>query len=60
MTRAPEAGQGQERWGSRLGFVLALLIMRRRRISRRAGTGLLVFYAVYLGGLATLAALAHR
>jgi len=36
--------------------VVALLIVRRGRISRRAGTGLLVFYAMYLAGLTMLSA----
>jgi cation:H+ antiporter len=36
--------------------VVALLIVRRGRISRRAGAGLLVLYAGYLAGLTMLAA----
>lgn len=36
--------------------VVALLIVRRGRISRRAGAGLLVFYAMYLAGLTLLSA----
>jgi cation:H+ antiporter len=36
--------------------VVAFLILRRGRISRRAGAGLLVFYALYLAGLTMLSA----
>jgi cation:H+ antiporter len=39
--------------------VVALLIVRRGRISRRAGAGLLVLYAGYLAGLTMLAAAAR-
>ena len=54
MTRAREAGQGQERWGSRLGFVLATAgsavglgnIWRFPSVTAESGGG--AFVALYL------------
>jgi cation:H+ antiporter len=40
--------------------VVATMLLRRGRISRRAGIGLLAFYGVYLAGLVALSAVTRR
>jgi hypothetical protein len=40
--------------------VVAFLIIRRGRISRRAGTGLLVFYTAYLTAVVLLSSAMPR